>query len=481
MAKSSDDIELKNQVNNSLTGGTTIDLNSIKPIVTSEGTDTGTTVTSGIKVVTSGNTSKIENTQGNDTDIKVFKKEFDVLNEDDFIAIASSSASQKSMIEKLQKSISELNNKIKELSESNFVLSNENENLKTTNSQFQVLIATQNLTIENQNNKLNELTSLNSSLTQENTNQKYLIEQQTTRISELSTPYFNEIEFLNKYNELSLNLFYTIDNIKNIINNMNLDNNMQVLLSNVNTYLLSNILNSFSDNFNKINDTLSIQNDIENKKFSIIENTVSQIDLNNIDAFLISKSSNIKLDIKNVIKQFDQYSIIELLPDVIESLDRDYLLYFTNSVYLYKNVGVRHYKFSNTFDVVLFKNVERNNLINQKIIFKNKENKIVGESIIFNDTQIDEHKLLFINKLSENISIEYADIVQYEIDDFYIPLHISDTDIDTVQQLLIGKRVYDKTETKYTYYESDDTTTIKVVREYLDPKENKQIRIPTEN
>lgn len=338
------------------------------------------------------------------------------------------------------------------LNKENTILSQENANLKTQNQ---------------------SLTETNKLLLDENTTLQL-------QLDEALLPYSNEKEALKLLNQSLASTNGQLWNLQQLIKQTGLDKNISLLLSNLDYYLVDKFNQTITTAFDSLTSQIEKQNNIENLKFDIQEQNVTGINLNNVDVYLISKTEVKKLDSKSVLKEYGTYNVIELEPSEFNELEDNYMLYFTNNNYLQQNINVRLFRFNNTFDLVVFKSLDNNIYNGTKLYLKDNTGKAYFESLIYQMITIGEHKILFVDKI-QNILPETAicDILTLELEDTFIYLKYANSDIDEVQQLLIGKMEIFQDSNTTIFYDVDDVTELKRIRTYQDPQNNTIIRIPT--
>lgn len=321
----------------------------------------------------------------------------------------------------------------------------------------------------------------NDSLTNENSNLLNEVSFLNSELEEAKKPYSNEKEVLRELGSLTLSTNSQLWNLQQLIRQLKLDQNISLLLSNINYYLTDKFNQTFFEFADQLTAKIDKQNSIENNRFSVIEEDISGININNIEIYLISKNETKLLNSKSVLDQYQSYHTIRLESFEFGPED-DYILYFKNSNYLHQNINTRIFRFNQSFDLIVFKTTETNVYQGNKVYLKTNDNKIFFESLIYQHIVIGEHQILFVEKLQDQqINQSLADIVIYEIEDTYLPLKYTNTDIDELQQILIGKMVYNQITNTQTFFDIDDVTELKRVRYYLDPQHKQEIRIPTED
>lgn len=314
---------------------------------------------------------------------------------------------------------------------------------------------------------------------------KELIDDNATLISDLlqqiallsQSKYEDELRVIRNLNDSLVLLQGTLYSINKLDKQLNLNSNLQLLLQDINSYIVDKTLSIVDQKFTKLFDKIDTQNYIENSKFQILDTTLSTINLDNISVLLISNSGIQKIEIST--ETLDNKNItISINPEDLTSInDKNYLLFFTNSLYLYNNITFNYYNYNDVFDIIAFKDVTEQKLIGNKVILK-QDDKPITESLIYNQEQVNEYSVLIIDKI--NSSFNQVDIVQNEIEEFYLPIQVLNTDVDDIQNLLIGKRIYDKSQGTFTYFNEDEETIYKIVRTYLDPTNSLETRIPTD-
>jgi hypothetical protein len=295
------------------------------------------------------------------------------------------------------------------------------------------------------------------------------------QLSEALLPYSNEKIMLQYLGQLLLQSETQLDQLRRLIVELNLSDNLALLLSSFDYWTVNSINNTLSTGFTSITNLISDQNDIENLKFSVIEQSLEGINVDNIAVFLISQSQKSEIS-KTSITAYGNVNLLELNPDDFTTKDTDYILYFTNKNFLEQNIPVRIYPFNNMFDLVVFKSLDSLVYNNNKLYLK-QSGLAFYESMIYQQVNRGEHRILFVDKINKEGNFT-CDINVYEIEEFYLPFKYTNTDIDELQQYLVGKMVYNKIDNTQTFYEVDEETILKILNLYFDPQNEQEIRIP---
>lgn len=293
--------------------------------------------------------------------------------------------------------------------------------------------------------------------------------------------YDQELEIIQQLNSSLSRVSALNSGINTTARNLQLSSKFVQLNSGIEELIQAELLNSVSNNFDTITNKIDSQNEIENNRFQLMESELNTIGLENIRIYLLSKDNIIEipsgnLSIKNGIYQ------LNLGTDTLSAVSYG-ILYFQNSNYLVTDVPItKILSVNDTIDLIAINRlnlVDGTNYIGNKLYIKMNGN-IVYESFIFEQEDRLEYTILYVSKTN---GIDYSkatiDIIVHEIDEFVIPFQSNNSDIDTIQDLLIGKRIYEKISGKSTYYDENNNI-IKIVRTYLTPDQNTETRVPSD-